>query len=150
MFNSTFNKTVLSTLAAAVIATSVSVLPSYAGGGRDPDNKVSTISTNNADGSTTSIFSRNSGKTYTKTRTRNGKVVNKKRVKKSRKPFITIFNPDGTSRTVTTPSKRRDSATRHYPDGTSHTVTTPSNPRSAFITIHNPDGTSHTAGSVNR
>lgn len=151
MFNSTFKKAAMFTLAAAVLATSVSTTPANAGGGRDPEKKVSTISTTNADGSKTSIRSQNGAKTYTVTRTKNGKVVNKKRVNKNRKPFITIFNPDGTSKTVRGPAKKRaDSATRHFPDGTSRTVTTPSKPRSAFITIFNADGTSHTAGKVNR
>lgn len=149
MFNSTFNKTILSTLAAVVVVTNFSVNPSYAGGGGG-DEKYSSISTTNSGGSTTSIRSRNGAKTFTLTRTKNGKVVSKKRVKKARKPFITIFNPDGTSRTVTTPSKRPDSATRHFPDGSTHTVIKPVRPRTAFVTIHNPDGTSRTVTSPGR
>ena len=146
MFNSTFNKAFVSTLAAAIVATSLSATPSYAGGGGG-DEKYSSISTTNADGSKTTIRSRNGSKFFTLTRTKKGKVVNKKRVKKNRKPFITIFNPDGTSRTVTKPSKPgKDFVTRHNPDGTTTTVTKPSKPGKAFITMHNPDGTTTTVG----
>lgn len=154
MFNLTFKETVLSTLAAAVVATSVSINPAYAGGGgggRDPVAKVSTISTTNADGSTTAIRSRNNAPTYTVTTTKNGKVVEKKQVNKKRKAFITIFNPDGTSRTVTEPRKPGKAfVTLHNADGTSRTVTNPSKPGKAFVTIHNPDGTSRTITSGDR
>ncbi len=101
MFNANLNKTILSTLAAAVVATGFSINPSYAGGG-EGGGYMSSISSRNADGSTTSIRSRNGSKSYTITkRNKNGKVVNKKRVNKKRKTFVTIHNPDGTSRTIT-------------------------------------------------
>lgn len=147
MFNSTFKNTIMSTLAAAVVVTSVSVNPSFAGGGRDPAQKVSTISTTSADGITNSIRSKNNAKTYTVKRTKNGKLINKKRKNKKPGAFITIFNPDGTSRTVNKPRKPgKDFVTRHYADGTSRTVTKPSKPGKAFITMHNPDGTTTTVG----
>lgn len=149
MFNASFNNTILSTVAAAIVATSLSVTPAFAGGGGGGGErpKVSTISTTNADGSTTSIFSSNKMKTYTITRTKKGKVVSKKRVKKNRGPFIKIFNPDGTTRTVNKKRKPEgDFVTRHFPNGPDVTVRTPSKPGKAFIRMHNPDGTTTTVG----
>ena len=137
MFNSTFKNTALSTLAAALVATSLSINPAIAGGGDGGGNlvgdhnhkcKVSTISTTNADGSTTSVRSCNGAKSYSVTRSRDGKVISKKRANKKRKAFVTIHNPDGTSRTITKPSK----------------------PGKAFVTIHNADGTSRTVTSADR
>ncbi|UXX82538.1 hypothetical protein [Roseovarius pelagicus] len=153
MFNSTFKQTVLSTLAATVVATSFSINPALAGGGggRDPAERVSTISTVNPDGSKTSIRSRNAAKTFTLTRTKNGKVVNKKRINKNRGTFVTIHNPDGTSRTITKPSKPSKAfVTIHNADGTSRTVTKPSKPGKAFVTLHNADGTSTTITGADR
>ena len=105
MFNSTFKKAIASTFAVAMIATTVSTTPAMAGGGggRDPAPapKVSTISSPNEDGTTTSIRSVNGEPTYTITKKKNGKVVSKKRVKKKRPDFVTLHNPDGTSTTIT-------------------------------------------------
>lgn len=147
MLTSTFKNTALSALAAAIVATSFSAAPAFAGG-EGP--RESFISTTSSDGVTTTIRSTNGDPTYTRTRTKNGKVVEKKKVKKKLRAFITLHNPDGTSRTVTKPKKSRDFVTRHNPDGTSHTITGTSNNNRAFITIHNPDGTSHTVGGPNR
>ncbi len=148
MFIPTFNKTFPGALTAAIVAASFLATPAFADGG--PQGGVSTISSTTTYGTTTTIRSRNGAETYTRTRTKNGKVINKKKIKKNLKAFITIFNPDGTSRTVTTPSKRRDSATRHFPDGSRHTVFHPTNQRSTFITIHFPDGSSNTVGNPGR
>ena len=123
MFKATAKTTALSALAAAIFVTTLATNPAHAGGGRDPVQKVSTISSTNPDGSTTAIRSVNGAKSYTVTRSKNGQVVSKKTVKKKRPSFITIFNPDGTSRTI---------------------VGAPRRSKIPFVTIHNPDGTSHT------
>jgi len=112
MFKAAFHKPILAIVGAAVVVTMVSTGASFAGegggdGGMGAGNfgqakgKISTISSTNPDGSTTSIRSRNGAKTYTITRfNKKGKVVSRQTKAKKSRAFVTIHNPDGTTRTV--------------------------------------------------
>ncbi|MEQ9257998.1 MAG: hypothetical protein RIG84_02750 [Roseovarius sp.] len=130
MFNAPFKTSILATLGAAFVATSLSLTPAFAGGdgGGGGDRagdrgRVSTIESTDADGNTVSIRSRNDAPTYTLTRSRNGKVESKKEVRKKSKTFVTLHNPDGSSRTIYSVTRdRTPSVTIHNADGTTRTI----------------------------
>ncbi len=109
MFNASFKNYALIAMATTAIVAALTMEPCFAGGdgggGRDlgakGKAKVSTISSTDENGITTSIHSANGAPVYTITRTRGVLVLSKERKAKKSIDFVTIHNPDGTSRTIT-------------------------------------------------
>ncbi len=106
MFNATFKTSILSTLAAAVVVTGISINPAMAGGdgggGRDfgaPKAKVNYASATE-NGVTTTAFGRNGHGPEIIFEEQNGRVT-EMRVSPDRSvPFISMTNPDGSVVTV--------------------------------------------------
>lgn len=154
MFNATFNKTILSTLAAAIVATGLSLNPAMAGGGgggndRAGHNKAKTdwASSTHKSGKTITSFAKKGSKTRTVVTTQDGQLVNVRKVKKNGVPFISMTDENGNVSIVAGKPKRSKIpfVTLHNADGTSHTIAgTPQRSAVPSITLHHADGTSTT------
>ncbi|MEO1284249.1 MAG: hypothetical protein AAFV92_05150 [Pseudomonadota bacterium] len=170
MFNATFNKTILSTLAAAIVATGLSLNPAMAGGGGGGNDraglkksKADWASSTYKSGKTVTSYAKKGSKTRTVVTTQDGNLVDVRKVRNSRTPFISMTDESGNIRIVF--GKRKKSkkiwASSTHRNGetitstgqngvpTRDVVTTRNgnvvetkqiDSSKAFITMHNPNG----------
>ncbi|MEL6646820.1 MAG: hypothetical protein AAFY35_13910 [Pseudomonadota bacterium] len=103
MFNAKFNKSILSALAAAVVATGFSLNPALAGegggGGREEATKWNFASATE-NGVTTTAYGTNGNGPEIIIEEQNGEVTDVRMAPDRSVPFISMTNPDGTVKVV--------------------------------------------------
>ena len=119
-----FNSTIKTVLATTFLVSAFTIGSANAGGGggagfleNDPAQPMASATLHNPDGSSITARSRkNKDGYYVIKRNKHGKVTSKRLVEKKKKirvrkvkqpPFITLHNPDGSSRTVTISNGKR-------------------------------------------
>ncbi|MEM7597015.1 MAG: hypothetical protein AAF382_04900 [Pseudomonadota bacterium] len=145
MFNASFKKSILSTVAAAVVVTGISLTPAMAGegggGGREEAKWNYASSTEN--GVTTTAYGRNGNGPEVVVKKKNGFITGLRRALNRNTPFVSTVDPDGTKRIIVGAPQRTNVSyvTRHNPDGTTTTIAgTPVRDNVPSISMTNEDG----------